>query len=75
MIASQGVLTSEGGATSHAAVVARQFGIPCVVGASAIKIDLERRQMTVGEPSSRKAIGFQWMAPQAGLLGKIPTSG
>ena len=41
MIASKGVLTSEGGATSHAAVVARQFGIPCVVGASAIKIDLE----------------------------------
>ncbi len=47
MIASQGVLTSEGGATSHAAVVARQFGIPCVVGASAIKIDLEKRIMEV----------------------------
>src|SRR5688572_17064430 len=49
MIASQGVLTSEGGATSHAAVVARQFGIPCVVGASAIKIDLEKRIMNVGD--------------------------
>ncbi len=49
MIASQGVLTSEGGATSHAAVVARQFGVPCVVGASAIKIDLENRRMTVGD--------------------------
>ena len=49
MIASKGVLTSEGGATSHAAVVARQFGIPCVVGASAIKIDLEKRVMNVGE--------------------------
>jgi pyruvate,orthophosphate dikinase len=47
MIASQGVLTSEGGATSHAAVVARQFGIPCVVGASSIKIDLEKRIMEV----------------------------
>jgi len=47
MIASKGVLTSEGGATSHAAVVARQFGIPCVVGASAIKIDLEKREMSV----------------------------
>jgi pyruvate, orthophosphate dikinase len=45
MIASQGVLTSEGGASSHAAVVARQFGIPCVVGASAMKIDLEKRVM------------------------------
>ncbi len=47
MIASKGVLTSEGGATSHAAVVARQFGIPCVVGASSIKIDLEKRIMEV----------------------------
>lgn len=49
MIASKGVLTAEGGATSHAAVVARQFGIPCVVGANTIKIDLEKRLMTVGE--------------------------
>jgi pyruvate,orthophosphate dikinase len=47
MIAAKGVLTSEGGATSHAAVVARQFGIPCVVGASQIKIDLENRLMAV----------------------------
>ena len=31
MMAAKGILTSEGGATSHAAVVARQFGIPCVV--------------------------------------------
>lgn len=48
MIAAKGVLTSEGGATSHAAVVARQFGIPCIVGASAIKIDLDKRIMVVG---------------------------
>jgi pyruvate,orthophosphate dikinase len=41
MLAAQGILTSEGGATSHAAVVARQFGVPCVVGASAARIDLE----------------------------------
>jgi pyruvate, orthophosphate dikinase len=47
MIAARGVLTSEGGASSHAAVVARQFGIPCVVGASKIKIDLDKRQMSV----------------------------
>ena len=49
MIAAKGVLTSEGGATSHAAVVARQFGIPCIVGASMIKIDLEKRVMTVND--------------------------
>lgn len=47
MLAAKGILTSEGGATSHAAVVARQFGVPCVVGAAAIRIDLEKRQMAV----------------------------
>ncbi len=45
MLAAKGILTSEGGATSHAAVVARQFGVPCVVGASSVHIDLDRRQM------------------------------
>jgi pyruvate,orthophosphate dikinase len=49
MLAAKGILTSEGGATSHAAVVARQFGVPCIVGASQIRIDLEKRQMRVGE--------------------------
>jgi pyruvate,orthophosphate dikinase len=49
MLAAQGILTSEGGATSHAAVVARQFGVPCIVGASAVKIDLDHRLMYVGE--------------------------
>jgi pyruvate, orthophosphate dikinase len=44
MLAAKGILTSEGGATSHAAVVARQFGVPCVVGASAIRLDLDKRQ-------------------------------
>jgi pyruvate,orthophosphate dikinase len=48
MLASKGILTSEGGATSHAAVVARQFGVPCVVGAAEIRIDLEKRQMETG---------------------------
>ncbi|MDM8519771.1 pyruvate, phosphate dikinase [Anaerolineales bacterium HSG6] len=46
MLAARGILTSEGGATSHAAVVARQFGVPCVVGASDIKIDQKNRQFT-----------------------------
>ena len=45
MLASKGILTSEGGATSHAAVVARQFGVPCIVGASSVVIDLEKRIM------------------------------
>jgi pyruvate, orthophosphate dikinase len=75
MIASQGVLTSEGGATSHAAVVARQFGIPCVVGASAIKIDLESRQMTVGDMTVKEG---EWISVDGNtgkvFVGKIPTS-
>jgi pyruvate,orthophosphate dikinase len=74
MIASQGVLTSEGGATSHAAVVARQFGIPCIVGASAIKIDLERRVMTVGESTVKEG---DWISVDGTtgkvFIGKIPT--
>ncbi len=47
MLAAQGILTSEGGATSHAAVVARQFGVPCIVGAASVHIDLDKREMSV----------------------------
>ncbi|CAG0956263.1 pyruvate, orthophosphate dikinase [Anaerolineales bacterium] len=67
MIAAQGVLTSEGGATSHAAVVARQFGIPCVVGASAIKIDLEKREMQVGDKLVKEG---EWISVD-GTTGKV----
>ena len=49
MLAAKGILTTEGGATSHAAVVARQFGIPCVVGASEARIDGEARTIRVGD--------------------------
>jgi pyruvate,orthophosphate dikinase len=48
MLASVGVLTSSGGRTSHAALVARQFGKPAVVGAQDIDLNLEARTMTVG---------------------------
>ncbi|MFZ6029434.1 MAG: pyruvate, phosphate dikinase [Chloroflexota bacterium] len=74
MIASKGVLTSEGGATSHAAVVARQFGIPCVVGANMIKIDLEKRVMTVGDKVVKEG---EWISVDGTtgqvFVGKIPT--
>jgi pyruvate,orthophosphate dikinase len=74
MVASKGVLTSEGGATSHAAVVARQFGIPCVVGASAIKIDLEKRQMSVDGKLVKEG---EWISVDGTtgevFIGKIPT--
>lgn len=42
MIAAQGILTSHGGKTSHAAVVARGMGKPCVCGAEGLRIDAER---------------------------------
>jgi pyruvate,orthophosphate dikinase len=46
MLASKGVLTSRGGRTSHAALVARQFGIPTICGCSDIRIDEEARTIT-----------------------------
>ena len=49
MLAAKGILTSEGGATSHAAVVARQFGVPCVVGASSMRINAEKRIMVAND--------------------------
>jgi pyruvate,orthophosphate dikinase len=75
MLAAKGILTSEGGATSHAAVVARQFGVPCVVGASEIRIDLDTRQM---EASGKVVKEGEWISVDGttGLvyLGQIPTS-
>lgn len=47
--ASQGILTSRGGKTSHAAVVARGMGKPCVAGAEGIKVDVKLRQAIIGE--------------------------
>jgi pyruvate,orthophosphate dikinase len=48
MLAAKGILTSRGGATSHAAVVARQFGIPAVVGCDELLINLEARTVKAG---------------------------
>ena len=44
---SVGILTSRGGKTSHAAVVARGMGKPCIVGCSTLKIDIENKQCSV----------------------------
>jgi pyruvate,orthophosphate dikinase len=48
MHAAVGILTTRGGMTSHAAVVARGMGRPCVVGASQVAIDLDRETLAVG---------------------------
>jgi len=49
MLAAKGILTSRGGRTSHAALVARQFGKPAVVGVSELEIDMRKRQMRVND--------------------------
>jgi pyruvate,orthophosphate dikinase len=48
MDAAAGILTSRGGMTSHAAVVARGWGRPCISGASSVRIDYAKGEMTVG---------------------------
>ena len=72
MLAAQGILTSEGGATSHAAVVARQFGVPCVVGASMVQIDMEKRQLEANGVIVKEG---EWISLDGGtgeaFLGKI----
>jgi pyruvate, orthophosphate dikinase len=47
--AAEGILTSRGGKTSHAAVVARGMGKPCVAGAEGIAVDVRRREAYVGD--------------------------
>ena len=47
MAVAEGILTSRGGMTSHAAVVARGMGKPCVAGCEAIKVDEKRNEFTV----------------------------
>ena len=49
MDAAEGIVTGRGGATSHAALVARQMGKVCVAGCSALNIDYVRREMRVGD--------------------------
>lgn len=47
--ASQGILTSRGGKTSHAAVVARGMGKPCVAGAEGIDVNVKKREAVIGK--------------------------
>ena len=74
MLAAQGILTSRGGRTSHAALVARQFGKPAVVGVSELEIDLINRQMIFDDQVIKEG---DWVSLDGteGLvyLGKLPT--
>jgi pyruvate, orthophosphate dikinase len=48
LIQAQGIVTAHGGMTSHAAVVARGMGKPCVAGCEGLSIDLDKREITIG---------------------------
>jgi pyruvate, orthophosphate dikinase len=54
MIAAEGVLTAKGGATSHAAVVARGMGKPCVAGCEALHVDRRNKVATIGDTQLRE---------------------
>ena len=54
MIAAEGVLTSRGGKTSHAAVVARGMGKTCVCGAEELQVDTKKKQFTAPDGTRRR---------------------
>jgi pyruvate,orthophosphate dikinase len=74
MHVSEGILTSTGGMTSHAAVVARGMGTPCVAGAGALQIDARARSLIV----NGKTYGAEdWLSIDGGtgevMEGQVPT--
>lgn len=74
MVASNAILTARGGMTSHAAVVARGMGKPCIVGAGELRIDYAKQLVVIGERTIRNG---DWITLDGStgrvLLGKIPT--
>ncbi len=74
MHAAQGILTARGGMTSHAAVVARGMGKPCVSGAGDLRIDYKKREFTAGGKTV-KAGDFLTINGSSGEVyeGRVPT--
>lgn len=74
MVAAQAILTARGGMTSHAAVVARGMGKPCVAGAGDLRISYADQLMTVNGTTIRKG---DWITLDGGsgevFAGKMPT--
>ena len=74
MHVSEGILTSTGGMTSHAAVVARGMGTPCVAGAGELQIDQHRRTLTV---DGRTFSASDWISLDGStgevMEGQVPT--
>ncbi|MBD2841838.1 pyruvate, phosphate dikinase [Erythrobacter rubeus] len=74
MHAAQGILTARGGMTSHAAVVARGMGRPCVSGASGVTIDREARTLRIGSQELKEGdeVTLDGANGQV-MLGIVPT--
>jgi pyruvate,orthophosphate dikinase len=74
MLAAQGVLTERGGMTSHAALVARGFGIPTVAGCSEISVDAAARQFTTKDGRVVKEGDFISLNGTQGevIIGQVP---
>ncbi|MDH3702519.1 MAG: pyruvate, phosphate dikinase [Alphaproteobacteria bacterium] len=74
MHAAQGILTTRGGMTSHAAVVARGMGRPCVAGAGELRVDYRTKVMLVGDLSIKEGeeITIDGATGEV-MLGRVPT--
>ncbi len=74
MSVAQGVLTVHGGMTSHAAVVARGMGKPCITGASQIDIDFEKEEMIIGDTIIKSGDWITINGSNGDILdGSVPT--
>src|SRR5262249_25483632 len=73
MHAAEGILTTRGGMTSHAAVVARGMGKPCVSGAGMLRVDYAAATMAAGGPSFRQGEGITIDGSRGQVLaGRVP---
>jgi pyruvate, orthophosphate dikinase len=74
MIAAKGILTTRGGTTSHAAVVARGMGKPCVAGCESLVVDLKKETLTAGDRVIQKGeiISIDGATGEV-FLGEMPT--
>ncbi|MEO1289041.1 MAG: pyruvate, phosphate dikinase [Chloroflexota bacterium] len=74
MVAAEAILTVRGGMTSHAAVVARGMGVPCIVGAGEIRLDIEQGVVRVNNTELRRG---DWITVDGStgrvLMGQVPT--
>jgi pyruvate,orthophosphate dikinase len=74
MIAAKGILTSTGGTASHAALVARGMGRPCIVGANAIDVDLRKREFSANGTTVRQGEEITIDGTTGNVYeGKVPT--